>query len=184
MRACRRAPSWRSRTHRGREGQCGRARQGRRRLLDENAGHAWGGDQTVTLTPAMHLSGQALRHLIFKPTNQSGATFDIESVRLVLRKEHLATISSRCGLAGIERRIYRESIAARAPETATFTVQRARARVARSRASARSRTIPSPFRISASANGKGDALLEQHDHDATSLGTDGDRSVELTPDRP
>jgi hypothetical protein len=33
--------------------------------------------QTVTLTPAMHLVGRQLRHLIVKPTDQSGATFDI-----------------------------------------------------------------------------------------------------------
>src|SRR5262245_31526213 len=50
--------------------------------------------QTVTLTPSMHITGQAVRHLIVKPTDQSGASFDIESVRIVFRKEHLATIAS------------------------------------------------------------------------------------------
>ena len=33
---------------------------------------------TVTLTPSIHLPGPSLRHLLFKPTNQSGATFDID----------------------------------------------------------------------------------------------------------
>src|SRR4030095_10806849 len=77
--------------------------------------------QTVTLTPAMHLNGRALRHLIVKPTDQSGATFDIESVRLVFRKEHLATIASGVAWQGLKE-IYRESIAARAPEASDFTV--------------------------------------------------------------
>jgi arylsulfatase A-like enzyme len=77
--------------------------------------------QTVTLTSPMHLSGQALRHLIIKPTDQAGATFEIESVRLIFRKEFLASVPSGVTWQGMKE-IYRESIAARAPETATFSV--------------------------------------------------------------
>jgi arylsulfatase A-like enzyme len=116
--------------------------------------------QTVTLTPSMHLPGKALRHLIVKPTNQSGATFDVESVRLVFRKEHLATISSGVTWQGLKE-VYRESIAARAPETAMFTV-RVPERAWLDLAVGTIEDDPVTFRISASANGKaGDSLLER-----------------------
>ena len=115
--------------------------------------------QTVTLTPAMHLNGRALRHLIVKPTDQPGATFDIESVRLVFRKEHLATIASGVAWQGLKE-IYRESIAARAPETATFTVK-VPDHAWLDLAVGTIEDDPVTFRISASANGKGDPLLER-----------------------
>jgi len=77
--------------------------------------------QTVTLSPSLHLVGSQLKHLVLKPTDQAGATFEIESVRLVFRKEFLAGIASGVTWQGLKE-IYRESIAARAPETASFSV--------------------------------------------------------------
>jgi arylsulfatase A-like enzyme len=117
--------------------------------------------QTVTLTPSMHLPGRALRHLIIKPTNQSGASFDIESVRLVFRKEHLATIASGVAWQGLKE-IYRESIAARAPETATFTVN-VPERAWLDLAVGTIEDDPVTFHISASAGGGkgGEPLLER-----------------------
>jgi arylsulfatase A-like enzyme len=116
--------------------------------------------QTVTVTPAMHLVGSRLKHLIVRPTDQSGATFDIESVRLVFRKEHLATIASGVTWQGLKE-IYRESIAARAPETATFTVN-VPERAWLDLAVGTIEDDPVTFRISAAANGKGgDSLLER-----------------------
>lgn len=116
--------------------------------------------QTVTLTPAMHLVGSQLKHLMLKPTDQSGATFDIESVRLVFRKEYLATIASGIAWQGLKE-VYRESIAARAPETATFTL----AIPDRAWLDLAVGTIeddPVTFRISASGGSKaGDVLLER-----------------------
>src|SRR5688572_19676134 len=116
--------------------------------------------QTVTLTPAMHLVGRQLRHVLVRPTDQSGATFDIESVRLVFRKEHLASIASGVAWQGLKE-IYRESIAARAPETATFTV-RVPANAWLDLAVGTIEDDPVTFRINTTADGKpGDLLLER-----------------------
>ena len=75
-----------------------------------------GGDaQTYTLTPLFHVTGTATRHILLIPTDAPGATFEIESVRLIFRKEHLASIASGVGWQGLSE-VYRESLAARAPE--------------------------------------------------------------------
>jgi arylsulfatase A-like enzyme len=60
--------------------------------------------------------------VLLRPTDAPGATFDIESVRLIFRKEHLASIPSGVAWQGLKE-IYRESLAARAPETIDFTVK-------------------------------------------------------------
>jgi arylsulfatase A-like enzyme len=71
--------------------------------------------QTYTLTPMLHVAGTSTQHVMLRPTDVAGATFEIESVRLVFRKEHLATIASGVAWQGLKE-IYRESLAARAPE--------------------------------------------------------------------
>ncbi len=116
--------------------------------------------QTVTLTPAVHVVGRQLRHMLVKPTDQSGATFDIESVRIVFRKEHLASIASGVAWQGLKE-VYRESIAARAPETATFTV-RIPDNAWLDLAVGTIEDDPVTFRINTTADGKpGDLLLER-----------------------
>ena len=77
--------------------------------------------ETYTLTSPFHSPSSQLRHLILRPTDAEGATFEIESIRLIFRKEHLATIASGVAWQGLKE-IYRESLAARAPETIDFTV--------------------------------------------------------------
>ncbi len=77
--------------------------------------------QTYTFTVPLPATGARLRHLLFRPTDVPNATFEIESVRLVFRKEHLAGIESGVTWQGLKE-IYRESVAARAPETIAFTV--------------------------------------------------------------
>jgi arylsulfatase A-like enzyme len=77
--------------------------------------------QTYTFTVPLPATGARLRHLLFRPTDVPNATFEIESVRLVFRKEHLAAIESGVTWQGLKE-IYRESVAARAPETIVFTV--------------------------------------------------------------
>jgi arylsulfatase A-like enzyme len=78
--------------------------------------------QTYTLTSVFRAPGNRIRHVLLRPTDAPGATFDIESVRLIFRKEHLASISSGVAWQGLKE-IYRESLAARAPETIDFTVK-------------------------------------------------------------
>jgi arylsulfatase A-like enzyme len=116
--------------------------------------------QTVTITPAMHMTGKQLRHLIIKPTDQAGATFDIESVRIVYRKEFLGGIESGVTWQGLKE-VYRESIAARSPETATFIVN-VPPKAWLDLAVGTIEDDPVTFRITASAGGKaGDLLLER-----------------------
>lgn len=63
-----------------------------------------------------------LRHLTLRPTDVAGAEFTIESLRVVLRSEHLASIPSGIGWHGMEG-IYYETLVSRSGETLRFPVQ-------------------------------------------------------------
>ena len=76
--------------------------------------------QTYTLISPTPVAATSIRHLIVMPTNEAGADFDIESVRVVFRKEHLARIPSGIGWQGLGE-IYRETLVARSPETLSFS---------------------------------------------------------------
>ena len=77
--------------------------------------------ETYTITPQQHVGMSAVRHLLLRPTDIEGATFAIESVRVISRKEHLASVASGISWQGLEE-IYHESLVARSPETLTFTL--------------------------------------------------------------
>jgi len=77
--------------------------------------------RTYTLTSAIHVAGTGFRHVLIRPTDAAGATFEIESVRLVYRREYLASIASGVTWQGLKE-VYRESLAARSPETLGFDV--------------------------------------------------------------
>jgi arylsulfatase A-like enzyme len=62
------------------------------------------------------LLSSKLRHLLLQPSSVAGARFEIESVRLVFRKEHLAGVASGVGWQGLSE-VYRETLVARSPET-------------------------------------------------------------------
>jgi YebC/PmpR family DNA-binding regulatory protein len=57
-----------------------------------------------------------IRHVLVRPTDSPGANFAIESVRLVFRKEHLASIASGPSWQGLSE-VYRETLVSRSPET-------------------------------------------------------------------
>ncbi len=63
-----------------------------------------------------------LRHLLLVPTNVTGAAFEIESVRLVFRKEHLAEVPSGVSWQGLSG-IYRETLVSRSPEAIRMTLE-------------------------------------------------------------
>ncbi|MEM1181604.1 MAG: sulfatase [Acidobacteriota bacterium] len=63
-----------------------------------------------------------IRRLLVRPTNVEGADFAIESVRLVFRRERLATIESGPGWHGLGE-VFRETLVSRAPETLRFPVR-------------------------------------------------------------
>jgi arylsulfatase A-like enzyme len=63
-----------------------------------------------------------LRHVLLRPTDAKDATFEIESVRLVTRREALAAIKSGVSWQGLSE-IYRETLVARSPETVRFKLR-------------------------------------------------------------
>jgi arylsulfatase A-like enzyme len=78
--------------------------------------------QTYELIPLAPIVTSRIRHIVIRPTDAEDATFAIESVRLVTRTEHLASIPAGIGWQGLQQ-IYRESLVAHAPETMQFDVQ-------------------------------------------------------------
>lgn len=64
----------------------------------------------------------AQRYVLIRPADVAGASFEIESLRVVSRREHLATIPSGLGWQGLGE-VYREAMVARAPETIRFDVE-------------------------------------------------------------
>ena len=69
--------------------------------------------------PGRSFSVGGLRNILVQPTDAADATFAIESIRLVMRKEHLRSIDSGPGWQGLGE-IYRETIVSRAPERVTL----------------------------------------------------------------
>ena len=61
------------------------------------------------------------RHILLRPTDAQGASFEVESVRLVFRKEHLAGVPSGLGWHGLSE-VYRETLVARSPEVIRMSV--------------------------------------------------------------
>ena len=59
------------------------------------------------------------RHIFIRPTDAAGAEFEIESLRLITVREHLATIPSGIGWQGLDE-VFRETLVSRAPEKITF----------------------------------------------------------------
>ncbi len=77
--------------------------------------------QTVTLRPPRPEPASELRHLLLRPTDVAGARFEIASVRIVSRREHLAGIPSGVSWQGLAQ-VYRETLVSRAPEALAFEV--------------------------------------------------------------
>ena len=77
--------------------------------------------RTYVLKSPFNGTGTGVRHVLLQPTDVAGATFEIESVRLVFRSEHLAGVESGLGWHGLSE-IYREALVARAPETMSFDI--------------------------------------------------------------
>ncbi len=78
--------------------------------------------QTYTMTPPSPISGPRIRHILLRPTDAAGAEFAIESVRLVFRREHLASLPSGVSWQGL-RAIFRETLVTRTPETVRFDLK-------------------------------------------------------------
>ena len=80
------------------------------------------GDEAITYTlPAgpFPAYSSGIRHVVLRPTDAAGAEFEIESVRLVFRREHLAGFASGVSWQGLQE-VYRESLVAHSPEVLRF----------------------------------------------------------------
>jgi arylsulfatase A-like enzyme len=78
--------------------------------------------RTYTLTSPFPVPVSSTRHVLVRPADGAGAAFEIESVRVVTRREHLGAIASGVGWQGLAE-VYRETIVARSPEVIRFPVR-------------------------------------------------------------
>ena len=60
-------------------------------------------------------------HLLIRPTDAEGARFEIESIRMITVREHLASIPSGIGWQGLDE-VFRETMVSRSPERVTFEI--------------------------------------------------------------
>ena len=67
----------------------------------------------------MPMATTEVRRILVRPSDEAGADFALESVRLVFRGEHLASLASGPGWQGLSE-VFREALVARAPETLAF----------------------------------------------------------------
>ena len=72
--------------------------------------------QTYTIANEGRTGTSDVRQIFVRPTDVSGARFEIESVRLLFDREQLAETPSGVGWHGLSE-IYHESLVAKAPET-------------------------------------------------------------------
>jgi arylsulfatase A-like enzyme len=95
-----------------------------RNFTPELGGPVVPGDEmrTYTLRTTFHVLSSRARHVFLQPTDAKGATFEIESLRFVFRREHLASVASGLGWQGLSE-VYRETLVARAPETFRFDIR-------------------------------------------------------------
>ncbi len=77
--------------------------------------------QTCILTTPFTQTTRNTRQIAIQPTDASGSTFEIESIRLIMRKDYLASIPTGVSWQGLSG-IFQESVVMRAPEKLQFTV--------------------------------------------------------------
>ncbi len=82
------------------------------------------GDQmkTYTIRPPRPVASSEIRHVLLRPTDAKGARFEIESIRLIFRKEYLAGIPPGIGWHGLSK-VFRETLVARSPETIRMRIE-------------------------------------------------------------
>ncbi len=115
--------------------------------------------KTYTVRPGFDVASSEIRHVLLRPTDAEGAEFELESLRLVFRREHLAEAGAGIGWHGMSD-VYREAIATRAGETARWRL----ALPARPRLDLALATVeagPVTFRVAIEADGAEHVVLER-----------------------
>jgi arylsulfatase A-like enzyme len=77
--------------------------------------------QSVTFSDPNTPGLANLKNILLRPASTAGSTFEIASIRMLAKREHLALIPSGIGFNGLGE-IYRESIVSRSPESFTLSV--------------------------------------------------------------
>lgn len=77
---------------------------------------------TYSLKTPDPTSARKIRHIALIPLDRAGETFEIESVRLIFRKEYLASIASGVSWQGLSG-VYQETLVSRSPEHVTLDTQ-------------------------------------------------------------
>ena len=72
--------------------------------------------RTYVLRTGYSVPGAGARHVLLRPTDAKGARFEIESIRVISRREHLQGVPSGVGWQGLAE-IYKETVVARSPES-------------------------------------------------------------------
>jgi arylsulfatase A-like enzyme len=78
--------------------------------------------QNVVLTTPVTTPSKNTRNIFIEPTNAPGATFEIESIKLILRKDHLASMPTGVSWQGLSG-IFQESVVMRAPENLNVPIK-------------------------------------------------------------
>lgn len=78
--------------------------------------------QTYTITSTVPVNMARAHQILIRPTDAANATFEIESVRVITEREHLAGVKSGVGWQGLSD-IFRETLVSRSPETLRFEVE-------------------------------------------------------------
>jgi len=76
---------------------------------------------TYTLSPRGPRLSSSIRHVLLYPSNAKDSEFEVESIRLVFRSDHLADIPSGVSWQGVSE-VYRETLVARTGETIAMDV--------------------------------------------------------------
>ncbi len=77
--------------------------------------------RTYSYKPWTTITSASAREIFMRPSDAAGVEFEIEWVRLVFRREHLAQHPSGIGWYGLDGD-YRETVVARAPETIRWSL--------------------------------------------------------------
>lgn len=79
--------------------------------------------RTYVIRPhGVEVPARDVRHVLLRPTDADGADFEIESVRIVFRREHLAEVPAGLGWHGFGE-IYRETVVTRVPESVVYSLK-------------------------------------------------------------
>ncbi|MES1241661.1 MAG: sulfatase [Acidobacteriota bacterium] len=78
--------------------------------------------RTYVLSSPYTTEAVETRHILLRPTDAPGATFRIQSVRVVLRRDHFAAVPAGVSWQGLGE-IYRETLVSRAPDVVRLPVR-------------------------------------------------------------